>query len=83
MKLPRKLFQAHFCNLLVLAALLNAYACAALRSFESDSLDTAGIMQYGVVGGIIVMYLGYTVDFWLLQREQDQRDAKKAVSKTE
>jgi hypothetical protein len=34
----------------------------------ASALDTAGMMQYGVVGGIILMYLAYTLDFWLLER---------------
>eukprot|EP01051_Picozoa_sp_SAG22_P005489 SAG22_NODE_327_length_12278_cov_10.550209_10_plen_104_part_00 len=38
------------------------------RQGGPDGLNSAGLMQYGVVGGIIVMYASYAVDFWLLQR---------------
>ena len=37
-------------------------------------------MQYGVVGGIIVMYLGYTIDFWMLQRAAARAHAEAADS---
>jgi hypothetical protein len=46
----------------------------------ASSLDKAGIMQYGVVGGIILMYVSYTYDFWVLQRDAASRGTPPAVA---
>ena len=41
----------------------------------------AGVMQYGVVGGIILMYLSYSVDFWLLEKDERERRNAAAAAK--
>jgi hypothetical protein len=46
----------------------------------ANSLDMAGILQYGVVGGIILMYVSYAYDFWVLQRDAASRGASAVVT---
>ena len=41
---------------------------AAGRGDGTQGLDRAGLMQYGVVGGIITMYASYAVDFAVFER---------------
>ena len=46
----------------------------------ASSLDMAGMLQYGVVGGIILMYVSYSYDFWVLQCDAASREASAAVT---
>ena len=56
------------------------YHPAAQAHSAASSLDIAGLMQYGVVGGIILMYLSYSFDFWVLQRDAVSRGAAAAAT---
>ena len=46
---------------------------AAGRGDGTQGLDRAGLMQYGVVGGIITMYASYAVDFAVFERAAVRR----------
>ena len=58
------------------------YHPAAQGHNAASKLDMAGLLQYGVVGGIILMYLSYSYDFWVLQRDAMTRGASNGAAET-
>lgn len=56
------------------------YHPAAQGHNAASSLDMAGLLQYGVVGGIILMYLSYSYDFYLLEKDAVLRRTSAATT---